>query len=315
MMTVKDTNITRTVIADLIQTNMLAGRPHPIYPGTTLNQLFQVYQDAAVAAGEYPIFGYYGIGDRGHTMSVVGDADDVVVDLFKHENTDMACWRHIPLVMRPSGSDLSADERAKYAMRTFEQWGDVWYWCYYLKRVDLSAIVATIFMNTVIDGVESPEVYTFDETNLRPVRPSVPPDTATTASNRYTSVSMPFSIVFDANDAAELLNVATVRYGSANRALVSEILFTGGIDRTVQTQGDGGVQINFKEAMACQALTHLTTYHQMSISTQGFTIDMELGANEPLNADDGGNSVTAQANALVRARTLNITAATTRSNT
>lgn len=313
-MTVKDTNITRTIIADLIQTNMQAGLPHPIYPGTSLNQLLKVKEDAVVAKGEYPIFGYYGIGDRGHTSSTVGDEDDVVIDLYKHENTDMAPWRMRPFVMRPDGNDLSAAERAQYALRTYEQWDGVWYWCYYLKRVDLTQLLAEIIQITVVDGVESPKPYTFDETNLHPVRPSLPPDQATTASNRFNVVSLPFSIEFNALDAQNLMDAATIYAGNKLRAIVSELVFVGGIDRVIQTQGDKGSQIQFNEAIGTQVLTHMTTYHQMSISTQGFTIDMELGANEPLNADDAGASLVAQSNALTRARTLNISSAATRSN-
>lgn len=313
-MTIKDTNITRTIIADLIQTNMLAGLPHPIMPGTSLNQLLKVEETAQIAKGEYPIFGYYCIGDRGHTSSVVGDADDVIIDLFKHENTDMAPWRMRPFVMCPDGSDLPASERSKYALRTYEQWAGIWYWCYYLKRVDLSQLVAAVLQTTVVDGVESDKPLIFDETNLHPTRPNLPPDQATTASNKYNSISLPFSIEFSAIDAQYLMDAAAIYAGNKNRAIVSEIGFVGGINRVIQTQGDKGAQIQFNEAIGTQLLTHMTTYHQLSISTRGFTIDMELGANEPLNADDAGASLVAQSNALTRARTLNITSASTGSN-
>lgn len=313
-MAVKDTNITRTTIANLIQTNMMAGRPHPILPGTSLNQLWQIHQDAVIAKGEYPLFGYYAIGDRGHTSTIIGENDDVAIDLFKHDAADQACWRHVPFVMRPEGSDLSVTEQAQYAGRTYEEWNGTWYWCYYLKRLDLTDLIAQILKISVVGGVEVPETYTYDETNLHPKRPSVPPDSAVTASDDYYTVSMPFTIEFSALDAQELQAVAAIRYGDTRRAIVSEILFVGGVDRSIETDGDGGKRINFKEAVGTQALTHLTTYHQMSISTRGFTIDMELGSNEPINADDGGSSLNAQATTLATARALNITSATTRSN-
>lgn len=313
-MAVKDTNITRTTIANLIQTNMMAGRPHPILPGTSLNQLWQIHQDAVLAKGEYPLFGYYGIGDRGHTSSIIGEDDDVAIDLFKHDASDQACWRHVPFVMCPEGSDLSLDEQKEYAGRTYEEFNGTYYWCYYLKRLDLTDLIAELLKVQVIGGIEVPESYIYDETNLHPKRPSLPPDAATTASDSYYTVSMPFTIEFTALDAQRLQNVAAVRYGDTRRAIVSEIVFVGGVDRTLEEVGDGGKRINFKEALGTQVLTHLTTYHQMSISTRGFTIDMELGANEPLNADDGGSSLNAQATALATARALNITSAVTRQN-
>lgn len=313
-MSVKDTNITRTTIADLLITNMMAGVVHPILPGTSLNQLFQVYADAKLGQGEYPSFGYYAIGDRGHTSSVVGDADDIAVDLFKHDAADQACWRHMAFVMRPEGNDLPPEERAKYAMRTYEEWNGVHYWCYYLKRLTVADLVADILRIRIINGVESPEPYTYDERNLHPTRPSLPPDVAVTASEDYYTISMPFSIVFSALDAQELRNAATIRYGNERRAIVSELLMVGGVDRDVQTDGDGGTRIPFKEAVCTQALTHLTTFHQMTISTHGFTVDMELGANEPINADDAGAALNAQATALSRARAMNVLSATTRPN-
>lgn len=313
-MTIKDNNITRTVIADLLQTNMMAGIPHPIYSGTSLNELLNILPNAVVPAGKYPTFGYYAIGDYGHTLAVSGSGDDVVVDLFKHQSTDNACWRQIPFVMRPEGNDLTETQRQLFAGRRLEKWNDINYWCYYLCRCDVKALQAKVIEYTTIAGNVVPNAYNFDGTNLRPTRPSVPPDQVVAASDKYMAVSLPFAINFNEFLAQELVNVATVRYGNPKRAIVSEVLLLAGIDYTLQTTTDNAAPISFKEAIAIQALTHLSTYHQMNISTEGFTINLELGCNEPLNADDGGSASAAQQAALIAARTMNVQSFTTTAN-
>lgn len=278
--------ITRTAMASLLQTNLLNGDKHVPPAYTTLNELFQIAQNGVIGNDENPEFGYYAIGNRGHTSSVVGD-DDVIINLYKHQPSDAACWQHIPFVLRQEANDLSADQRKNYGLRRMEQYNNKNYWAYYLKRIDTKSSVAKVQETTVTNGVPDTKDYVYDSSNLNPTRPITLPDEATTTAAQFLAVTKPVDVVFGDFDVAELLNVATVKYGTEQRAIISEIALCSGVDRTIQTTGAGGAQINFEEVLAAQVLTFISTYRQMTIDNRGFTMNLELGATEPLLTSSG----------------------------
>lgn len=291
-MAVKISPVTRTAIGSLLQDNLLAGKQQPLLAGTTLNELLQIQQKAVLGQGENPRFGYYAIGNKGHTSSIV-DGTDTIIDLYKHAPEDCACWNHIPFVLREEANDLSADLRLNYGLRRSEQHNGKNYFAYYLKRINLSGTSAKVMRTTVVNGVTNTEEYKFSNANLNPVRPVVLPDQATTTANDYLSTTMPVTVAFDLFDVNELFNVAAVLWNNEKRAIISELAFCSGVDRNIQTVGAGGAQINFKEVIGCQVITHVTTYKQLSIDNEGFNINMEVGATEPMLT---GSALSAGAN-------------------
>jgi 5-oxopent-3-ene-1,2,5-tricarboxylate decarboxylase/2-hydroxyhepta-2,4-diene-1,7-dioate isomerase len=54
--------------------------------------------------------------------------------------------------MRPLTSDLSASERANYALRREETHNGTVYACYYLRRLDLSSVTPTLELRTTVNG-------------------------------------------------------------------------------------------------------------------------------------------------------------------
>jgi hypothetical protein len=280
-MAVKISPVTRTAIGSLLQDNLLAGKQQPLLTGTTLNELFQIQQNAVLGQGENPAFGYYAIGNKGHTSSII-DGTDTIIDLYKHAPEDCACWNHIPFVLRAEANDLSADLRLNYGLRRAEQHGGKNYFAYYLKRVDLSGSTAKVTRTKIVNGVKDTKDYAFTSANLNPVRPIVLPDEATTTANDFLATTMPVTIKFDLFDVEELYNVFEVLKGTAKQAIISELAFCSGVDRNIPSIGAGGAAITVKEVIGCQVITFVTTYKQLSIDNEGFTINMELGATEPM---------------------------------
>jgi hypothetical protein len=278
--------ITRTAMASLLQTNLLSGDKHVPPAYTTLNELFQISQNGVIGDDENPSFGYYAIGNRGHTSSVVDD-DDIIINLYKHQPSDAACWNHIPFVLREEANDLSADQRLNYGLRRVEQYNNKNYFAYYLKRVPVAQSPAKVQRTVITNGVANTTDYVYDSNNLNPKRPVTLPDEATTTAAEFLAVTKPVSVVFGDFDVAELLNVAVVKFGTESRAIISEIALCSGVDRTIPTTTGGGAPINFKEVLACQVLTFISTYRQMTIDNRGFTMDLELGATEPLLTASG----------------------------
>lgn len=300
-MSIKTSPITRTAIASYLQTFLLSRKKYILLPHTTLNELLEIEKNAVIPDDENPGFGYYTIGKSGHTSSIVGTEDDVIIDLRKHSPADAACWGHIPFVLREEANDLSADLRLQYGLRRMETYGTKNYFAYYAKRIDLALFVPKVKITNIVNGVANTKDYLYTQSNLHPEIPTVLPDEVTTTAAEYLSVTMPVTVEFSQFDVQELNNMALIKFGDARRAVISEIALCSGIDRVVQTTTAGGAPINFKEIIASQVLTFISTYRQMSIDNKGFTMDLELGATEPLLTSS--NLTDAQMNDLIaRAR-------------
>lgn len=287
--------IARTALSGLVQTYLMSGLPITKLAYTTLNERLSIQNTAAVAATDRPTFGYYCIGDKGHYSVAVSDGD-VIIEPAAHEAGDFAPFNMIPFVLRTETDDLSTSEMASYALRRQETYDGVNYFAYYLKRVDLTGLTPKITETKTVDGTTTTTDYTPNNSNLYPTRSTLTTSTATTTSSDYLSVTLTVDIPFTENDVSELNNVASIIYGNQKRAIISEIGLVTGIDRTVTTSGSGSAQITMNEAIYAQVITWLSTYRQMSFDNQGFTITLEMGANEPMLTTDAVTTSTVSTN-------------------
>ncbi|QQV92085.1 virion structural protein [Klebsiella phage vB_KpM_FBKp24] len=280
--------IARTALSGLLQTHLLPGLSITKLAYTTLNERLSINADAQIATTDRPAFGYYCIGDKGHYNVPAAD-NEIIIEPAQHTAADFGPFNMIPFVMRLETNDLSASERANYALRKLENLNGVNYFSYYLKKIDLSAAKPTLRHTVVIDGESTTTEFVPNSSNLFPTRPTLTSAQATTTNSEYLTASMEVDVPFDENDVAELNNVASILYGSQKRAIISEIGLVSAIQRSVQATGPGGAQINMVEAIYAQVLTWLSTYRQLSFDNQGFVITLEMGANEPMLTS---NSVT-----------------------
>lgn len=274
--------IARTALSGLLQTYLLTGLPINKLAYTTLNERLTINADAQVASTDRPTFAYWVIGDKGHYNTPVADGE-VIIEPAQHTAGDFAAFNQIPFVLKKVTEDFSAADRAKYALRRIEEHDGENYFAYYAKKVDFTDAVPIIQRTTVVDGVSTTKDYVPNTSNLYPTRQTIPTNSATTTSSDYLTVSLSLEIPFTEDDVAELNNVASILYGSEKRSIISEIGLVSAIQRSVSAPSVGTEQINMVEAIYAQVLTWLSTYRQMSFDNQGFTISLELGANEPMN--------------------------------
>ena len=82
--------------------------------------------------------------------------------------------------------------------------------------------------------------------------------------------------------AVEVLNAATILYGSEAYALISEIAMCTGVDRSVTgTDGAGGT-FSYDEAVNVQVCHHVSTLQPMRAQRDGFRLTFDVGATEPM---------------------------------
>jgi hypothetical protein len=274
-------NITRTVYSSYLQTCLALKKNFVAVANTTLNQKFGIQNGVDPAPGQMPGLAYWGIGNAGHSLSL--DANGApVTNVVQHRGTDAALFNHLPFVLRELNNDLSSVERARYALRRIEEHGGRNYFAYYLRRLDLAATAVNMEYTTVVDNVSTTTPFVPDSSNLNPTAPVLNNNGVNVVSGDYTSVTSPVTLSISAADAAELLNVALVIYNDERRAWVSEICLCSGVDKVVQSPGVGAGTIDFNEAIAVQVMTHIAASYQMKFNNNGFQINLDVGATEPL---------------------------------
>lgn len=272
--------ITRTVYGSYIQTCLLLGIP-PEYPAnTTLNEKFAINASIKPTQNDRPKLGYYAIGVRGHQLKV-GTNGIPKPEPVPHRATDAALYGHLPFVLRPIDNDLTASDRAKYALRREETYNSLRYIAYYLRRIDLSAVTPAMLAKLVSNGQTTTSPFVPNTGNLNPT----PPDIADTGVNlvdgNYVQASARVSLSFSETETAELLNAAKIMFGDEGYAIISEVALCTGVDKTVQVDSGSGT-FNMNEAIGVQIASHIPAMYAMNFNNTGVGINLDVGATEPL---------------------------------
>ena len=283
-------NFTRTVYGAYLQTCMLENLPYTMAASSTLNEKFGILAGVAPAAGEIPSQQYWAIGNGGHRFENTTAGIPKPVDVI-HKSTDAALFNHLPFVLREPNNDLGAVERAKYGLRTTVTYNSVKYIAYYLKRFDLSAVVPKMLYKTIgADGTAAYTDFIPDSSNLNPVPQELSNTGVNVTDGRYVSATALTQVKLDANDIAELQNVANIIYGDPDLAIVSEIAICSGIDKIIDAGGNGQATFNFLEVIAVQVCTFMNVFWLAKYANSELTSDLDVGATEPLQKITVSNS-------------------------
>lgn len=285
--------ITRTIYGTTLQTELLLGLPHTHVDNTTLNERFDVFPRVLPTNSQVPTLHYIGIGNGGHRHMVGADSIPYT-DPIEHDPTDAAAYRPIPFVMRPVGEDLSPAEREEYAMRRVETHGGQNYFCYYLRRLDLSGVTPTMLMNvpTAVGGGTGeptivPSAFVPTGANLNPTPSPLAPVGTITTDGSYLTATAPLVLSFNLNQINELLNVGRIRWNNERMVVLSEFQFVAGVDQVV-TSNAGGVNVTYREALEAIVVAHMTADYTMANINKALNHTVQLGAIEPLLVRTGG---------------------------
>lgn len=276
----------RTIYGNQLQTAQFSGSKHVVMENSTLNEKFSIL--AGEQPDSQPDNGYYVIGIGGH-MNYTGSDGMALTKPRHHRARDAALFKHLPFVMREVTDDLDANLRNKYCLRVIENWGGIDYYCYYGKRVNVSA-APIISEHTIIkDG--QPDIIPFIAApeDLNPVPVDIAVEGVTPGSGETLSATQQVTINFDGNDVKELKQVCRIRFNDEAYAVVSEVGLCSGVDKQVPHQPAGGGQAyNFLEVQACQVSLFVSCLYPLAFSNDGFALKIDMGASEPLAVEVGG---------------------------
>jgi hypothetical protein len=266
---------TRTVYGVALQAIQHAGLPFVLEQNTTLNERFGVL--SGVTPPKTPSLAYFCIGKGGHQST--NGADGTPLTKSKtHKTTDAGLFSFLPFIIRPTSSDLSPVERAKYAMRVQQTFGGTNYFCYYLKRYDFSAATLTKRISTTTNGVTSYATFTPSAGNLQPTATVLSANGVNPLAGQAVEVSSTSDMSLSGSEVQEIINAATIIYGDPAYAVISEIGICSGVDKII----DLGGGVTFNEAIAVQICTFINTIHILSATPEGVAGTLQLGSSEPI---------------------------------
>lgn len=273
-------NVVRTALAGYIQSGQYVGLPLASLPNSTLNQKLGINQDLDITSTDHPAVRYLAIGNKGHGFSV--GANGLVKWEAKHHTArHTGMYGQLPFVLRQVNNDLDAAQRARYRLRRIEEYNGVSYVAYYLRVLDLSDVLTSLELRTVVDGVttSTPYVPTLDD--LNPVPPVLVAGQAVTTTGDYIASTTKVPFVMSSDDIREFIDACKIIYGSDGYAVISEMATVAGVDRVVP--GDfSGQTANYTDVVRAQVTSFISTGFIADFQTDGFTLKIDIGNVEPL---------------------------------
>lgn len=268
----------KTLFATDLHLHQLAGKDYTPLPNTTLNEKFNVNSMMTVPPGEYPTLKYFVIGVGGSSNI----ENDNMYTISEHGPLDGALFEHVPFVIRPVNSDLTAGERSKYRLRVLKIIGGTTYACYYAKLLGNLEIPQYLNKITTVTPEDTSKLQYSTISVLDTDMPEILNPTPRTRIldveklssiervTRLAKVTMEFS-EYDLNEIKNSIQVLGL-----NATTVKEIGLCSGYDikTTLMT-----------EAIAMQILYHVGMTMQLSIffnNKDTIIRTIELGGEEPL---------------------------------
>lgn len=273
---------TATIYGAKLLAHLLFGRPYGLVPNTTLNERHDVQAGIAPTADEQLKIGYLQIGNGGHRNAVGADNHPYTSPNW-HLPSDASCFKPIPFVLRRVDNDLTPAEQSRYALRKLVEVDGVYYWAYFLRRLDVSNVTPQMLINTVgEDGVVTSRPFVPNSDNLNPTPTDISPEGSVTSSGEYLTASATVEVVFSAAEIEEIIEACRILYDNEGYAVISEMAIVAGCDRIVTANGPGNTTFNFNEALAATVISFLTTYHNLPAANNGITEILEMGTTEAM---------------------------------
>lgn len=281
-------SIRRTIYGAVDQLANFAGCPVPAVLQTTpsINKELNIQPDAVAEAGDIRRLRavVFGIGAHTYTTGVQGIA---LPDTKNHTSRDAGLFMPIPAAVREVGNDLSEAMRARMAFREIKNINGVDHIVYWGYRVDASNSTIGVEELTVENGrVTSRVPFTPLASDRAPEYIDMNSQEANILSGKALSAYVPVPVELDSAAVSEILNAATILYGSPRYAYVSEIGFVSGADRVVQSPNGAGT-ITFNEIIAGNIAAHAPTMIAMSARGSGLSMTFNITGTEALLVREG----------------------------
>ena len=265
------TQVTRHAQGGLVQLCQYFGKPVPTsMRNSTINEALNVVPDIHMAPSEYPIAGYFMIGNGGATGTVVNNRLKLTETPHLGNHTNL--YSPTPFIVRPLTADVGVD-RTKYFMRTIQVVNGVSYACYYLKAIDLNDVDPTLEKRTISSsGIVTATPFSHVANDLRPTTPIIGAGESIGVGANYIAASAIIQFGMTSDERDEYVNACTIIHGDSAYANIFELATVGGVKKSV-TVGGG---FTYDEVIDARILSSIATSLIMGSLNTGVTVDINV---------------------------------------
>lgn len=224
--------------------------------GTTLSTKFGVQANKLPTNPCLVKYFSWGVGGRSNDNTNLSSAEFV-------SGLNMSLYKPRPFRAVPLEQDLSATERAKYAMRKVQLIGGIQYALYYLKLIDFTQSQVQYIRTDPGTGAQTG--YNIDYANLNPVAPVRDSNGVVTDIADQISVVLPGTITLTGQEVLE--SAAVMDGGDMRYAIASEIGFVSASTESVSATDFKGVPFSYNEAILAQLVDQYNWVGQPFMST------------------------------------------------
>lgn len=230
---------------------------------TTLNTKFNVLPNQLPPAGVRRFSRWFAWGNNGrqNDSDTLSSARPVL-------GTNMSPYSMRPFRAVTLEEDLSAPERANYALREVRPINGTMYVLYWLKKIEFSQSQVQLIRTDPVTGNTS--TYEINPENLNPTPPVEDDNGIITDVSDQVSVMLPGVISITGKEVLEAVSV--LDGGNPSMAVVSEIALVSAAAVNVPAVDVNGNQFTYEEAIFAQMMDHFTMVGT-SLSGPGDTLD------------------------------------------
>jgi len=283
--------VSRTAYGVALQTMKYLGLPFNLVPNTTLNEKLGIQAGVLPSAGVMPNLAYMCIGNLGHDATKAADGSWETIPL-PHRANDSGLFGMIPFVLREVTDDLPANMRRKYRLRRQEPHNGKQYFAYYGRKIDLTGVTVQLQKTEKVNGVITVTPYVPSSDDLNPTPPAISNTGTVVGSDSSVSASAIIQVVMTAEDIAEIINAHRIRTGSTRSPVISELTLCTGVDKDVSGASGSTGSFTYTEVVVCQANIHISTNHPIGYTSNGATLNLDVGGVEPMLAENSLNAAT-----------------------
>lgn len=265
------TQVTRHAQGGLVQLCQYFGKPVPSgMVNSTLNEALNVVPTIHMAPTEYPIAGYFMIGNGGATGSVVNNR--LKLTETPHLGNHTSLYSPTPFLIRPVTADVGVD-RTKYFMRKIQVFNGVSYACYYLKAIDLNDVDPTLELRTISSsGIVTATPFTHVASDMNPVLPVIAPGQTIGVGANYIAASAIIQFGMNSTERDEYVNACNIIYGGSGYDNIFELATVGGVKKSVTVPGN----FTYDEVVDARILSSISTSLIMGSLNNGVTVDINV---------------------------------------
>ena len=264
------TQVTRHAQGGLVQLCQYFGKPVPTgMSNSTINEALNVVPTIHMAPSEYPIAGYFMIGNGGARGTIVNNRLKLTETPHLGNHTNL--YSPTPFLIRPLTADVGVD-RTKYFMRKIQVIGGVSYACYYLKAIDLNDVDPTLELRTISSsGIVTATPFAHVAADMAPATPVIPAGQTIGVGANYIAASAIIQFDMSSDERDEYVNACNIIHGDSGYANIFELATVGGVKKSVTVGG-----FTYDEIVDARILSSIATSLVMGSLNTGVTVDINV---------------------------------------